>query len=96
MEMTSATKLPRRIFTFSRENVEDAIRHNRANGEMYLSVNFANYINDKLTGHRGRSTSGDVVLAELDQWLQENLGGHRQGLRFIGTGAKTDDMIQLP
>ena len=95
MEITSVTRLPRRVFTFSRQNLNEAIRHNRASGQVYLSLNFANYIDHTLTGHRARRSSGNVEPAKLERWLRENLGEHRQKLRFIGTGARSDDMIQV-
>lgn len=95
METTSLTQLPRRVFTFSRINLEEAIRHNRANGQIYLSLNFANYVDHAVLGRRARCFSGVPDSARLEQWLRENLDTYRPLLKFIGTGAKTDDMIQL-
>lgn len=95
LEITSVTRLPRRVFSFSRKNVDHAVRQNRTAGQTYLSLNFANYVDDLLTGQRGRKLSGDVGNAKLDRWLRENLGDHRSRLKFIGTGARTDDMFQM-
>lgn len=94
-EETSVTRLPRRVFSFSKENVEHAIRHNRTEHELFLSLAFADYIDYKLLGHRDRRPEGDVEQESLDRWLQDNLGHLRQYLRFIGTGPKSKDMIQL-
>jgi len=76
-------------------NVEHSIRHNRTSGEVYLSVNFADYIDHKLAGYRARRLDGAVEQELLERWLRDNLGQHRQRLKFIGTGPKTDDTIQL-
>ena len=94
-EMTSVTGLPRRVFTFSRRNVDEAVRYNRAGGEMYLSLNFADYVDRDLAGKRTRvvAPTADAVGPKLADWLKANLDDPR--LRFIGTGAKTDDMIQV-
>jgi adenylosuccinate synthase len=43
-ELTTVTKLPRRIFTYSKQQMEQAIRYNGVN-EVFL--NFANYANDE-------------------------------------------------
>lgn len=95
MEITSVTKLPRRVFTFSRMNLEEAIRHNRANGQVYLSVNFANYVDSRLAGTRAIGMDGVPGTSPLHPWLQQKLDGYLDMLKFIGTGPKTDDMIQL-
>jgi hypothetical protein len=94
-ELTSVTKLPRRVFTFSRQNVEEAVRHNRANGKVYLSLNFANYVDYSLTGRRVKGMSGVPENSPLHDWLRQNLDGYLDKLKFIGTGARTDDMILL-
>lgn len=96
MEMTSVTKLPRRIFTFSKKNLEQAIKHNDTGRGIYLSVNFANYVDYALTSARGGT---DKVTDKMKEWLKENIlpSCHEHGaeLKFLGTGARTDDMICL-
>jgi hypothetical protein len=96
MEMTSVTKLPRRVFTFSRQNVRDAVRHNRANGETWLALNFANYVDHGLTGTRTRAETitSEIVGPRMIEWLSRYIMCTRR-LRFIGTGPKTDDMILI-
>ena len=95
MEMTSVTKLPRRVFTFSRKNVEQSIRHNRTGGKVYIAINFANYLDYNLSGVRhnfGRLdhlNSGD----KLTEWLDTNVQYLDAEVVFLGTGAKTDDYI---
>jgi len=43
-ELTTVTKLPRRIFTFSALQINDAIR---MNGPDYVFLNFINYVKDR-------------------------------------------------
>lgn len=40
-ELTTVTKLPRRLFTFSMQQIEDAVRMNRVH---YIFLNFCNYM----------------------------------------------------
>ena len=94
-EMTSVTKLPRRYFTFSRQNVKDSIRHNNTGSDVYLSLNFANYVDPNLESIRGVGMDAIPGESRLRGWIDKNLGDYRQQLRFIGTGAKTDDMVLL-
>lgn len=44
VELTTVTKLPRRIFTFSRAQIWDAIKYN---GVKEVFLNFANYVRDE-------------------------------------------------
>ena len=94
-ELTSVTKLPRRFFTFSRQNLDEALRHNQINGDVYLALNFANYVDHALTGFRGTSLEDVPSASPLHDWLSQNMAGYEHKLKFIGTGASTDDMIQL-
>lgn len=91
IEMTSVTKLPRRIATFSRENLEEAIRFNDTGHGLHLCLNFANYIDYDLTGKRSK----EDITSKFQEWVSENLGTRSEDVAFIGTGALTDDMIQL-
>lgn len=94
-ETTSVTRLPRRVFTFSRANVQHALRHNQINGDVHLAINFANYVDSKLAGVQGVGMGTIPIGSPLRQWLQDNLKQHLSRLKFVGTGPKTDDMIQL-
>jgi adenylosuccinate synthase len=89
IEMTSVTKLPRRVATFSKQNLDDAIRYNDAGQGVYLSLNFANYIDYKLTGAK---TVQEITPKALE-WMRHYLGDHLKRLRFIGTGAKTSETV---
>lgn len=95
MEMTSVTKLPRRVFTFSAKNIEQSIRHNRTGGQIFLSLNFANYVDYAVNGMRRHMMAGDCLdnlSDKLAEWLVNNYK-HISDLKFIGTGSLTDDFI---
>jgi hypothetical protein len=101
IEMTSVTKLPRRVFTFSKKNLIQAIKYNHTGKRVFVSVNFANYVDHSMSGNRGIITpthqSGDFITDKFKNWLDENLKPVLEGtpavLKFIGTGPLTDDMI---
>jgi adenylosuccinate synthase len=101
VEMTSVTKLPRRVFTFSKSNLEQAITYNRTPGRTSISINFANYVDHTMSGRRGMvwfpAVSGDNVTRKFINWLKENVypvaNKTRSLVQFIGTGPHTDDMI---
>ena len=100
MEMTSVTKLPRRVFSFSRKNVEESVRHNRTVEQTYLAVNFVNYLDYELTGQRESLEPGPTGYYEtgskvLGAWLQSNIPELDAQVVLLGTGAKTDDYIML-
>ncbi len=90
MEMTSVTKLPRRIATFSLQNLWEAIQTNDCGKDVILSLNFANYIDHEVSGMRSELTE------TVADWILENLGPYSNQVRFVGTGALTEDMVQLP
>jgi len=102
MEMTSVTKMPRRVFTWSKKNLHDAILHNRTGSRVGICINFANYIDYELTGRRG-----DLIQLtdKFKGWMRHNvfpvmdemntLFAGQFRVSYIGTGAKTDDMIQI-
>jgi adenylosuccinate synthase len=98
MEMTSVTKLPRRAFTFSVENLKESVKFNKTGHPVYISINFANYVDYDMQGQRGGEVSD-----KFKTWLEESgINDAIDGLvdapcpaelKFIGTGALTDDMI---
>jgi len=97
IEITSVTKLPRRVFTFSKKNVEQSIRHNRTGHPIYLSINFANYVDNGIAGRRMNGIHASDLSGRLIGWYKNNLEpvlGDAQ-LAFLGTGARTDDFIQM-
>lgn len=87
-EITSVTKLPRRVATFSLSNVADAITHNETNHKTHLSINFANYVDADIEGKH-------ELTPKFQDWMQENLGSLVPMVRFVGTGANTEDTVFL-
>lgn len=92
VELSSLTKLPRRVYTFSHQNLKEAIRFNTTSGKTYISINFMNYIDGDLTGRRG---GGSELTNKAQKWLDENVAGINGRLTFLGTGARTDDMLVI-
>ena len=111
IECTSVTKLPRRAFTFSQKNLEQAIIHNRTGGTIFLSVNFANYVDHAIQAVRGTAASGGwfqshralgALTPKVAKWLQDNIApviakdfGCNIVMKYIGTGPLTDDKVVL-
>jgi hypothetical protein len=97
MEITSVTKLPRRVATFTKIGLDDSIKFNRTGHDIFLSINFMNYIDGKMNGIRGNGI--DKLTNKAKQWLDENISktADKYGAKtlFIGTGAKTDDKVML-
>lgn len=94
MEMTSVTKLPRRVFTFSKQNVRDALQYNATGNDTYLSINFVNYLDHSLTGCRD-VTNVHNLQPGLQEWLAKNLGSFASMVKVLGTGPRTKDSILL-
>ncbi len=97
MEITSVTKLPRRVATFSKNNLREAALFNNTGEGIVISINFANYVDASMTGKRSLSDITDT----FQSWLSENLNlddclyPYTSLLRFIGTGPYTEDTIEL-
>jgi hypothetical protein len=99
IEITSVTKLPRRVFTFSRQNLLDAIRYNKTEYRTFISLNFANYVDHEMAGRKGYGIADHGTL-KFRKWTQENFPFEeaeemRAKLAFVGTGMRTNEMIQL-
>lgn len=79
-ELTTVTKLPRRIFTFSLQQIKDAVR---MNGVDEIFLNFANYVDRETGGPRGAvyKMVNDIERAT------------RAKVRWLGYGAKESDVI---
>ena len=96
IEMTSVTKLPRRVFSFSRINLTDAIKYNRANGKVYISVNFMNYIDSEVSKINGKLSKISDLTQRAKTWCEDYLTLEQQKmLKFIGTGAMLNDQILI-
>ena len=95
IEMTSVTKLPRRVFSFSKKNLADAIKYNRANGEVFLSINFMNYVDSEIAKFSGEKLlSSGQLTSRAAAWCKDNLTEEQlRMLKFIGTGPKLNEQI---
>lgn len=79
-ELTTVTKLPRRIFTFSDLQFTEAVRMNRPN---YIFVNFCNYLN-----------TTEQVLSMVTQL--DRLAAFRVCyVKWLGFGPSVNDIIDL-
>jgi adenylosuccinate synthase len=102
-ECTSLTKLPRRIFTFSKQNMKEALRFNNTGDDVYISVNFMNYVDSSVKGKR---TKDEVLTPRVIAWLKDYILAddvkefcalHNINLSgiFIGTWKTIDDSVFL-
>lgn len=95
-ELTSVTKLPRRVFTFSHKNLHAALIHNDTGHQQYLSVNFANYVDANLQSSRGTASLADHLAKSdrltcwVNQYIPETL---KPKLAVFGTGPDVDDKL---
>lgn len=103
LEVTTLTKLPRRIATFSKTNLKEAILFNNTGANIFMCINFMNYAVASVKDKR-------CHIGELDEdsqrmvysWLDENIlstlahfSWANVQLRYIGTGKRIDDKIRL-
>lgn len=102
-ECTSLTKLPRRVFSFSRRNLIESLKYNNAGSNIFISVNFMNYVDSAV---KGKSTKEEVLTPKVISWLKSNILDNEvlracslydiklSGL-FIGTWKTVDSSIFL-
>ena len=88
-ELTTVTKRLRRVFTFSWQGLEDAVR---VNGVTCLLLNFAQYLDWELRGARGETTRAALPRRVRDfvYTLEETSG---KPVIALGTGADYDDIL---
>lgn len=79
-ELTTVTKLPRRIFTFSEIQAEEAVR---MNGVSEVFLNFCNYIKD------------DAELINRIERLDSMVADHGAFVRYLGFGPRRDHILDL-
>ena len=95
IEQTSVTKQNRRVATFSRQNLREAIKFNDTGDDKYLTINFMNYVDPTMNGlHGGRY----LLSSKCKNWINTNIIDILQEmgteLLLIGTGPKTDDIVE--
>ena len=88
-EKSTLTQNPRRVFTFSKQNLIEAVKYNRppAPYDVYLSINFINYVDPDFKGE---------MTKKVHDWLVENIPHeHMQRVRLLGYGAHTNETVEL-
>jgi adenylosuccinate synthase len=96
MEITSVTKLPRRVFTFSKENLRAAIRYNQTAHRIYLSLNFVNYVDYAMHAQRGEfNLKNPIITSRVRNWIADNFGEYEPMIAMLGTGPLTEDTILI-
>jgi len=102
MEVTTLTKLPRRIANFSKINLEEAVLFNNTGHRVFLSVNFMNYVVASISGKRSFEEMTKDEQDMIDKWLSENINetvhrlkfrGVNVSMKYIGTGKLVNDKI---
>lgn len=94
--LTSLTKLPRRVFSYSKENLRDSIVYNQTPHNIFLSLNFVNWVDGSMESKTEKSEVTDKVL----DWIEKNIKPVTQKfqnvqLKWLGTGRYTEDTITL-
>lgn len=96
MELTSVTKLPRRVATFSKMNLKDSILNGVGDEveKVFLSLNFANYVDASLLG-----VTDHYELEDNERfcgWMKENFPKeYRSLLQWVGTGPYHNQMVEF-
>jgi len=95
---TTLTKLPRRIATFSKQGLNEALMYNATHHQPVISVNFANFIDGEL--YNTRDPQKIQNSEKFLEWLHTNVlssGFVREAnpLFIIGTGEETDATVIL-
>ncbi len=94
-EITSVTKLPRRVATFSKQNLVEAVRDNDTGHKVHISLNFMNYLDHTVLGVKTRAEL--VKSKKVMDWIRDTQLKilAEPHLRFLGTGANTDETVDI-
>jgi adenylosuccinate synthase len=84
-ELTTVTKLPRRIFSFSQQQMQEALFHCGGYWNTRLFLNFANYVADK------------ELLAEMIAMIESptEMNMNNAKVAWIGNGPDDKDVVAL-
>ena len=95
LECTTLTKLPRRVFTPSKINIEESIIANQTNGKIFLSLNFVNYIASSMYRRTEGFLDGKVqqYIYEYFQPVIEKFDNVE--LKYLGTSEFTEDTLVI-
>lgn len=82
-ELTTVTKLPRRIFSFSQTQLQEALWHCGGYWDTRLFLNFANYVTDKALL--------DEMIAMIESPTKMNMNSPK--VAWIGNGPDDKDVV---
>jgi adenylosuccinate synthase len=84
-ELTTVTKLPRRIFSFSQQQLQEALFHCGGYWNTRLFLNFANYVTDK------------ELLTEMIKMIESptRMNMNNAKVAWIGNGPDDKDVVTL-
>lgn len=82
-ELTTVTKLPRRIFTFSKKQLDEALFHCGGYWDTKLFLNFANYVKDPAQLR--------ALIDEIERPTTMNL--NRPKVEWLGFGPDDSDVV---
>lgn len=88
MEITTTTKLPRRVFEFSVQRIRKFVQVCRPTS---LCLQFANYIDWRASGVR---EFADLPI-DVQRWMAEVESLTKVPFHYVGTGPDMDDMIDI-
>jgi adenylosuccinate synthase len=96
LECTTLTKLPRRPFTFSKENLEMAIKHSDTGNKIFCFLNFINYVDWDM--NKIKKDEKYTITPKINSFIDENIMPvitkfNNVSLEWLGTGAHTDETI---
>jgi adenylosuccinate synthase len=87
-EITTTTKLPRRVFEFSARRMRKFIQ---VCGPTHMCLQFANYIDHAAKGVR----TWEGLPAGVQNWVTDYEANYGIPVTYIGTGPDHDDMIDV-
>lgn len=94
MECTTLTKLPRRVATFSKKNLEESIRYNQTNSKVFISLNFVNYVDWNC--YKSKDYVSEKIWEFIRGYIHPVTSKYPNvELKFLGTSEFTDDTIML-
>lgn len=94
--MTSVTKKIRRVFEFPTQRfnyVNNIIGGNLVNSNVIYSLNFVNFIDKNVDGV---SSESELFSDKVCKWVDENLGNVKDRIRWVRTGPKHSQIVELP
>ena len=89
---TTLTKLPRRIATHSKINLDEAIKFNQTVANVYIAYNFCQWVDGEL------EDATDKITGKMKVWLDDNvaevISKYKNVTLFgIGTSPETDHYV---